>query len=81
MQIAENARYRTVIEQVKNWPVVDRLALIEDILRALKAEAIEMDYEKGTLDTALGLLATDKPAPTDETIQKWLSDHKEKDYD
>ena len=81
MQTVKSAQYRTVVEQVKEWPVANRLTLIEDILHTLRAEVTEVDIKKGTLNTALGLLATDKPAPTDETIQKWLSDHKEKDND
>jgi uncharacterized protein (DUF433 family) len=33
-----------------------------------------------TLDRALGLLATDGPAPTDDEIKQWLDDHRMEKY-
>ena len=33
-----------------------------------------------TLHRALGLLATDKAAPTDEEVERWLDEHRQEKY-
>ena len=33
-----------------------------------------------TLPKALGLLASDRPAPTDEQVQAWLDEHRMEKY-
>jgi len=81
MQTTENAQYKTILAQVTTWSAEERLTLIQEILRTLREDLERVQREKGTLDSALGLLATDEPAPTDETIHGWISEHKEKKYD
>lgn len=80
MQTVETVQYRTVVEQVKDWPVDERLALIQDILRTLKPQLVASDRQEGTLDKALGLLASKQPAPTDATIQQWLRERRMEKY-
>lgn len=40
----------------------------------------ESQPRKRTLQRALGLLATDGPAPTDEDIERWLDEHRQEKY-
>jgi ClpP class serine protease len=80
MQTTASAQYKTILAQVTTWSAEERLSLIREILRTHKEELKRVQRDKGTLDSALGLLATDAPAPTDETIHRWISEHKEKKY-
>jgi hypothetical protein len=80
MQTVESTQYQTVVEQVKGWPAGERLALIQDILRTLKPEFGKSGHQEGTLDKALGLLASQQPAPTDETVQQWLRERRIEKY-
>jgi len=80
MQTAETIQYRTVVEQVKAWPADERLALVQDILRTLKSQFVASDRQEGTLDQALGLLASQYPAPTDNIVQQWLHERRMEKY-
>ncbi|MGC9393758.1 MAG: hypothetical protein ACP5J4_02750 [Anaerolineae bacterium] len=80
MQTAETIQYRTVVEQVKTWPADERLALVQDILRTLKSQIVTPDRQEGTLGKALGLLTSQYPAPTDNTVQQWLHERRMEKY-
>jgi hypothetical protein len=80
MQTVETTQYRTVIEQVKEWPADERLALVQDILRTLKPQFVAADRQEGTLNRALGLLASQYPTPTDDTIQQWIHEKRMEKY-
>lgn len=80
MQSIENAQYRTVVKQVKDWPADERLALIQDILRTLKPDLAASGRQEETLNKALGLLASQQPAPTDETVRQWLRERRVEKY-
>ena len=80
MQTIENVQYRTVVEQVKDWPADKRLALVQDILCTLKPNLVVPGLQEETLDKALGLLASQQPAPTDETVQQWLRERRMEKY-
>jgi len=45
----------------------------EAILQAVRQWA---PPKRNTLEKALGLLATDQPAPSDEKVQRWLDEHR-----
>lgn len=80
MQTVEMMQYRTVVEQVKAWPADERLALVQDILLTLKSQFVAPDRQEGTLDKALGLLASQYPAPTDDTVKQWLHESRMEKY-
>lgn len=80
MQTVETIQYRTVVERVKAWPADERLALVQDILRTLEPKSGASDHQEGTLDKALGLLASQYPAPTDDTIQQWIHERRMEKY-
>lgn len=80
MQTAETIQYRTVVEQVKAWPADERLALVQDILRTLEPQLGMIDQQEGTLDKALGLLASQYPAPTDDTVRQWIRERRVEKY-
>ncbi len=80
MQMVKTTQYRTLVKQVKEWPADQRLALVQDILRTLVPQLSASDHQEGTLDKALGLLASQYPAPTDDTIQQWIHERRMEKY-
>ncbi|MCD6344072.1 MAG: hypothetical protein J7M17_00500 [Anaerolineae bacterium] len=80
MQDIKEMPYQVVVEKVKHWPAVHRLALVQEILRTLSRDASIPSPRKKTLEQALGLLATTEPAPDDATIHQWLRERREEKY-
>ena len=68
--------YDTVLRIIYQWPPADRLALIQDILKNLAPEFEIVQHKGSTLKQALGLLATDEPAPSDEEIERWIAERR-----
>ena len=70
-----------VLQTVRQWTFDERLALVQDVLNTLRPqqEKISFTREK-TLDQALGLAATDEPAPTDAEVKQWLDEHRMERY-
>jgi hypothetical protein len=77
--------YVEVLKTVQDWPFSQRIALVQDILRALVPElaileAVAPRTRRNTLQEALGLLSTDQSPPSDEEIQEWLDEHRLEKY-
>lgn len=71
--------YESVLRVVHTWPAARRYALIQDLLKTI--EPREKDSERpDTLREALGLLATDQPAPSDEEVARWLHERRTEKY-
>ena len=71
MSMYESVNYKEVLEVVLKWPPDKRFALIQDLLVTLAPSETEKTRRK-TLEKALGLLATDQPAPSDSDVKQWL---------
>lgn len=71
--------YDHVIAQVRRWSPDRRLTLVRDILNTLPTTP-EQPQREPTLQRALGLLATEQPAPSDEVIQQWLRERQMEKY-
>jgi len=71
-----------VLQTIGQWTFDERLALVQDVLNTLqpKQESPPFTREK-TLHKALGLAATDEPAPTDAEVEQWLDEHHMERYD
>ncbi len=76
----ETRNYQSVLSAVGGWSLEWRLALIRDLAQSLQMELHTQPRRKPTLQKALGLLATDKPAPTDTQIQVWLEERRMEKY-
>jgi len=75
--------YDSILDIIHTWPASQRYLLIQDVLRTLEPQDEPRDRQNGTHDTlslALGLLATERPAPTDEEIAQWLDEHRAEKY-
>lgn len=80
MNHTENISYESVLEIVSQWPTAQQIALVEDVLKTISSRVDPPKQRRRTLDQALGLLATDKAAPTDEEVEQWLDDHRMEKY-
>jgi hypothetical protein len=72
--------YENVLETVRQWPRDRRFALLRDVINTLATEVYRPRPRRNTLDRALGLLATNRPAPSDAEIQQWLDERRVEKY-
>lgn len=76
MNTAKTSSYDTVLQTVRQWPPERRFALVRDVINTLAEETSSSRSRHETLGKALGLLATDKPAPSDSEIERWLDERR-----
>ena len=62
-----------ILQQVKNLPVEDRVAVAQQILRDANGSALAPP-PRNTLSKALGLAQGPGPAPTDDQVKQWLEE-------
>ncbi len=72
--------YDGVLNTIRQWTFARRYALLQDVLKTLAPEEGQPRVQKQTLQQALGLLATDQPAPTDAEIERMLAEHRLEKY-
>ena len=78
MDTADTPSYETILKIVSRWPVEQRLRLVQDVRKTITPDA---PYSRRpTLDQAMGLLATDRPAPSDAEVEQWLEEHRMEKY-
>src|SRR5262245_38872808 len=81
MSTAHTADYDRVLKIIQNWPAARRLTLVQAVLKTLApADVTERPPHAHTLEQARGLLATNRPAPTDEEIAQWLDERRTERY-
>ena len=71
--------YESVLQVVHTWPPAKRYLLIQELLKTIEPKEQETQRPE-TLSRALGLLASDQPAPTDEEVARWLSERRTEKY-
>ncbi len=76
--VASDTSYETILSIVRAWPEPERLSLVQDVMQTLADEKSAARHP--TLEQALGLLATDRPPPTDEEIEQWLDERRTRRY-
>jgi hypothetical protein len=80
MNQIEIVSYQGVLSVVQQWPAMQQIALIQDVLEKLASRIEPAKAPRQTLSRALGLLATDEAAPTDEEVEQWLDEHRMEKY-
>lgn len=60
--------YAAVFQTIRQWPPDRRFTLVQDVINTLGVDKEIAPPRQNTLSRALGLLATDQPAPSDEEI-------------
>ena len=76
LNTAKTSSYDTVLQTVRQWPPERRFALVRDVINTLAEETSSSRSRHETMGKALGLLATDKPAPSDSEIKRWLDERR-----
>jgi hypothetical protein len=72
--------YDNVLQMIRQWPPNRRFALVRDVINTLATEVFPSRPRRKTLEKALGLLATSRPAPSDAEIQQWLDERRVEKY-
>lgn len=77
----ENDGYWKIVQIVRLWPPEQRFLLVQDLLLSLASEIKKtVKQRNNTLDRALALLATDRPAPSDEEVEQRLDEYRIEKY-
>lgn len=80
MTATNTADYQTILTIVRDWPPAQQFMLVREVLRTLAPDAGARPPGRETLAAARGLLATDRPAPTDQEITRWLEERRTERY-
>ena len=85
MSTAEATELTDVLNRVKTWPTTLQIALAHKILESLDSAdapaAAAPPKERGlTAAEIQRLLKTDRPAPDDETVDRWIDEHRMEKY-
>jgi hypothetical protein len=83
MSTAEANEWSEVLRRVSAWPSTMRIALAHNILDSLgPAEDPPRARKPRGLSAAeiQGLLHTDRPAPDDETVERWIDERTTEKY-
>ena len=80
MSALDTNGYQAVMDVVRKWPPDKRFALVRDVINSLEPEVGHPQAKRDTLKEALGLLATDQPAPSDDQVQEWLDERRMEKY-
>ncbi len=85
MSTAEATELKDVLKRVKAWPTTLQITLAHKILESLDnadaPPAAAPAKERGlTAAEIQGLLKTDRPPPDDETVERWIDEHRIEKY-
>lgn len=85
MSTAEATALTDVLNRVKTWPTTLRITLAHKILESLDKEdspvAPPPPKARGLSAAEIqSLLKTDRPPPDDETVRRWIDEHRMEKY-
>jgi hypothetical protein len=72
----------TILKAVRQWSADEQVALAKEILRHADAHHTEETQQPLFVPSGAlrGILATDRPAPSDEEVTQWLDEHRMEKY-
>ena len=81
MSTAEANELSDVLNRVKGWPPAQRITLARRILETLEpAAAPAAPRGVRSVQELIGIGAGDSPPPDDETIRRWVDEHRMEKY-
>jgi hypothetical protein len=85
MSTTDATELTDVLNRVKAWPTTLRITLARKILESLDRAEVEPALLPSTargLSAAevRGLIKTDRPPPDDETVERWIDEHRMEKY-
>jgi hypothetical protein len=73
-----------LVQRVQGWPPSVRIALARQILETLETPALETRLAERPRGLSSAEIAarfrTDKPAPDDATVKRWIEEHRMEKY-
>jgi len=76
--------YEEVLAAIRTWPLWQRFEPVQHVLQTIASELPPDPDREKTRREALqrlgGILATDKPPPSDEEVERWLDEHRMEKY-
>ncbi len=83
-QLTQTSNYKKVLRLIFEWPASERFTLVQEVLKTLAPTGSmpprPLHARRSTLAAARGLLATNRPAPSDLEVDQWLDDHRTEKY-
>ena len=80
MTVSQVSEYTDVLEKVRSWPPEMRLTLAEDLLRSLHP-VVRPNGRRGIpAEQVRGIGAGKGPPPDDETVKRWIGEHRLEKY-
>jgi len=72
--------YEQVLETVRSWPAAWRLSLAEALLGSLHQELGPSPPRGVPAEKVRGIAAGDGPPPDDDTLRRWVEEHRAEKY-
>lgn len=72
--------YQEILTTVVGWPVWQRVALVQNVLRTVAPEPVDDQARRDALRRLNGMLAGYGPPPTDEDVERWLDERRMEKY-
>jgi hypothetical protein len=84
MSTTEVAEIAEVVARVRSWPAAMRVALARRILETLESPPVEQpapQRPRGPTSAEIAaMFKTDKPAPDDATVKRWIDEYRMEKY-
>jgi hypothetical protein len=85
MSTAEATELTDVLNRVNTWPTTLRITLARRILESLdeakvQASPVVRKTRGLSAEEVRTLLKTDRPAPDDDTVDRWIDEHRMEKY-
>jgi hypothetical protein len=80
MSRIEPAEYQDIFETISRWPPEARRDLVRDVQKTLDDKRPSRPTRGYSADEVIGLLKTDRPAPTDEECERILEEELMRKY-
>jgi hypothetical protein len=81
MSTAESTELTDVLERVKNWSPESRIVLARRILETLETpQRPTRGLPARSVRELIGIGAGDSPPPDDETVRRWIDEHRMEKY-
>jgi hypothetical protein len=81
MSTVETSELTDVLNRVKNWSPESRIVLARRILETLEtAQPPTRGLPARSVQELIGIGAGDSPPPGDETVRRWIDEHRREKY-
>jgi hypothetical protein len=79
--VAPNSDLENIIRQVSSWPAGARLTLARRLLEGLEPSPGSGERHGYSAAEAAALVNSRQPAPDDETVRRWVEEHRSEKHE